>query len=228
MYTSVGIGITTNVFGSQVGAGGSPPPVFPNPINNEFSMLFDSAASSAFEVTDDVLAGLSSFSVSFWYNMTSIASDRPVIARWQVGPVVFLLYHDAPLGWRLLFTTSLGSGGTQSNLVATEKIWQYFGVSWDGATIKMYLKDFVGTDSTWSAASAPGGTIKPTETWRIGYDVTRSMDGYLDELAIWDTALSQSTFNGIFDCTVNNPGKVANLNETPEGAPLTWYRMGDN
>lgn len=54
------------------------------------------------------------------------------------------------------------------------------------------------------------------------------MDGYIDELAIWNTALPESTFDGIFQCTVDNPGQVANLNETPEGAPLAWWRMGDN
>ncbi len=228
MYTSVGIGITTNVFGSQVGAGGPVGPVFPNPIDNEFSMEFDSASSSAFSVTDEVLGGLSAFSISFWYNATSFTSDRPIVARWNIGPASFLLYHDNPNGWRVLFTTSLGSGGTQSTLIGTPNIWQYFGVSWDGNTIKMYLRDFVGTSSDWSAASSPGGTINATAPWRIGNDDTRSMDGYIDELAIWNSALPQSTFEGIFQCTVDNPGQVANLNETPEGAPLAWYRMGDN
>lgn len=229
MYTSVGIGITTNVFGSQVGAGGPPPPVFPNPINNEFSMEFDSADATYFEVTDEVLGGLSAFSISFWYNMTSIVSDRPIIAKWQVGPTNFLLYHDAPNGWRILFNTSAGAAGAQSTLVATPNIWQYLGVSWDGTNLNAYLRDFTGTSSDWTAVSAnPGGTVNPTAPWRIGHDVTRSMDGYLDELAIWNTALPKGTFEGIFQCTVDNPGKVANLNETPEGAPLAWYRMGDN
>jgi len=228
MYTSVGIGITTNVFGSQVGAG-SPGPVFPIPLNNEFSMEFDEAAASAFTVPAEVLGGLSAFSVSFWYNATDFTVDRPIIAKWQIGPAAFLLYHDAPNGWRVLIETSAGAAGAQSTLVGTAGIWQYLGVSWDGTTVKMYLRDFVGTNSNWSGASAnPGGTIDPTAPWRIGRDDTRSMDGYIDELAIWDSALPESTFDGIFDCTVDNPGQVANLNSAPEGAPVAWYRMGDN
>ena len=86
MYTSVGIGITTNVFGSQVGAGSPPPPVFPNPINNEFSMEFDAPEATYFEVTDEVLGGLSAFSISFWYNMTSIVSDRPCLLYTSPSP----------------------------------------------------------------------------------------------------------------------------------------------
>ena len=52
-------------------------------------------------------------------------------------------------------------------------------------------------------------------------------DGLADEVAIWNTVLSEDTIQAIYDITANNPGKVANLSETPEGAPAAWYRMGD-
>ena len=52
-------------------------------------------------------------------------------------------------------------------------------------------------------------------------------NGKIDEVAIWSTALSESTIQNIYDTTANNPGKVADLSETPEGAPTAWYRMGD-
>lgn len=52
-------------------------------------------------------------------------------------------------------------------------------------------------------------------------------DGLADEVAIWNQTLSETTAQAIYDTTVNNPGKVADLSETPEGAPAAWYRMGD-
>ena len=46
-------------------------------------------------------------------------------------------------------------------------------------------------------------------------------------MAVFSVALSESTIQAIYDTTANNPGKVADLSETPEGAPAAWYRMGD-
>ena len=49
----------------------------------------------------------------------------------------------------------------------------------------------------------------------------------IDEAAFFTKELSQQTIQAIYDATANNPGKVADLSETPEGVPYAWYRMGD-
>jgi hypothetical protein len=46
-------------------------------------------------------------------------------------------------------------------------------------------------------------------------------------VAIWNTALSEGTIEAIYNTTNDNPGKAADLTETPEGVPTAWYRMGD-
>ena len=51
--------------------------------------------------------------------------------------------------------------------------------------------------------------------------------GNIDEFAIFNTVLSANTIQAIYNTTANNPGKVADLTETPEGLPSAWYRMGD-
>jgi hypothetical protein len=56
---------------------------------------------------------------------------------------------------------------------------------------------------------------------------TEFWSGYIDEAATFTKALSANTIQAIYDATANNPGKVADLSETPEGAPEAWYRMGD-
>ena len=56
---------------------------------------------------------------------------------------------------------------------------------------------------------------------------TEFWSGYIDEAATFTKALSADTIQSIYDTTANNPGKVADLSETPEGAPEAWYRMGD-
>tara|TARA_R100000426_G_scaffold69390_1_gene48281 strand:- start:4687 stop:5481 length:795 start_codon:yes stop_codon:yes gene_type:complete len=52
-------------------------------------------------------------------------------------------------------------------------------------------------------------------------------DGYLDEVALYTQTLSAKTIEDIVEITTNQTGKVADLNDTPEGAPFAWYRMGD-
>ena len=56
----------------------------------------------------------------------------------------------------------------------------------------------------------------------IGY-----FDGYLDEVAFYTQTLSAKTIEDIVEITTNQTGKVADLNDTPEGVPFAWYRMGD-
>jgi sialidase-1 len=51
--------------------------------------------------------------------------------------------------------------------------------------------------------------------------------GHIDEVAVFASKLSEETIQAIYDTTANNPGKVADLSETPEGVPVAWYRMGD-
>lgn len=49
--------------------------------------------------------------------------------------------------------------------------------------------------------------------------------GSVDEFAIFESVLSEETIEKIYNTTNNNPGKVADLSETPEGAPTAWYRF---
>jgi len=53
----------------------------------------------------------------------------------------------------------------------------------------------------------------------------RAFPGYVDEVAVWNTALSEGTIEAIYNTTNDNPGKVADLSETPEGVPVAWYRF---
>ncbi len=49
--------------------------------------------------------------------------------------------------------------------------------------------------------------------------------GSMDEVAVWNSALSEGTIEAIYNTTNDNPGKVADLSETPEGVPVAWYRF---
>ena len=195
-------------------------------IDNSYSMKFDQASNSYFEITDEIFGGATAFTISVWCNSISYGADRPILAQWfGNNPGLFLLYHDAPSGWRVLFNTSAGQRSFQSSITGSPNVWQHLVCRWDGSEIKFFLNK-----TTTDTGSAVGGNMTNTNSLYIGADVglsTRDWHGNLDELAIWTTALSDETIEAIYDTTANNPGKVADLSETPEGQPTAWYRMGD-
>ena len=196
-------------------------------IDNNFSMLFDAAGDTYFTITDNIFGGATEFTIAFWYKGDSFSGDKTVLAKWT-GFSNIILYHKNATGWRILYGGTPNNGSLQSNIIATTNVWQHLVCKYDGSEIKFYLNGGASTDS----GSASATTINDFTDMNIGIDIggpssQRPWDGRLDELAIWTTALSDKTIQAIYDTTANNPGKVPDLSETPEGPPAAWYRMGD-
>lgn len=227
MFIGVGTSVPeiSNLPGSSRPGGGGGGAFEYTAIDNSFSMEFD-GAQSYFNITDEILGGATSFTISCWYYSDSFANDRTILGKWTgLSPTKILLYHDNPNGWRILFrTTSGGNKAFQSTLTGTTGVWQHLVCKFDGSDIKFYING-----STTESSTVGSATVENIGNMYIGADVgaNRYWDGNLDEFAIWTTALSDETVQAIYDTTANNPGKVADLSETPEGAPTAWYRMGD-
>lgn len=189
-------------------------------VNNVYSMEFD-GTNDYIHVNEDIFGGLTSLSVSFWYNLNSISADQAVIAKWTESPRSILLYHDAPNGWRLLID---GVASLQSTHVATINTWQHLAVTYEsGVGTSIYLNG-VGQSTTGGTGAVPTST-----NFNIGRDAlsgsfSRYLNGGLDELAIFNTSLTAQEVQSIYNAT--ETGKTADLNDltTP---PIKWYRMGD-
>ena len=202
-------------------------------IANNFAMEFSSADDTAVNVADDVFGGMTNFSISSWFKMSVNNHDQPLIARWQNTPSGILLYWDYTNGWRILFQTDTGQKAFQSSIqssgsgIPTVDTWYHLCVTYDGSNIKFYLNS-----STTDTGSTTAGTLNTITDWQIGRDgpsLNRIFDGDIDEVAIWNTALSASAVQEIYDATINNPGYSADLfklaNESQ--SPVFWNRMGD-
>jgi len=202
-------------------------------IANNFAMEFSSSDDTAVNVADDVFGGMTNFSISSWFKMSVNNHDQPLIARWQTAPSGILLYWDYANGWRILFQTDTGQKTFQSSIqssgsgIPTVDTWYHLCVTYDGSNIKFYLNS-----STTDTGSTTAGTLNTITDWQIGRDgpsLNRIFDGDIDEVAIWNTALSASAVQEIYDATINNPGYSANLfklaNESQ--SPVFWNRMGD-
>lgn len=202
-------------------------------IDNNFAMEFSSTGDTAVNVANDVFGGMTNFSISAWFRMSVNNHDQPIIAKWQTAPSGILLYWDYASGWRILFETDTGQKSFQSTVqssgsgVPTVDVWYHLCVTYDGSNIKFYLND--GTVN--ETGSTTAGTLNTITDWQIGRDgpsFNRIFDGDLDEIAIWNKALSQEDVQTIYNSTNDNPGKCANLFTGGLGSGLVfWNRMGD-
>jgi len=113
--------------------------------------------------------------------------------------------------------------------------WNHIAVTYDSNGAKMYLNggtpvvntsqtnpiaynlDFVSDNVTIGCAPAGGSTSSPTGP-------TQHFNGLIDEVGIFNTALTEAEVLAIYNAT--ETGKTADLNSltTP---PIAWYRIGD-
>jgi hypothetical protein len=201
-------------------------------INNDDAMSFN-GTDTYIGVDNYVFGGLTELTVSFWYNLNTISGDQAIVAKWAEAAGI-LLYHDNPNGWRFLLKLTNGSTSTlQSTFTATPNTWEHIAVTWKtGGKVKMYLN---GTNVE-ESSTAFSGTSVTLSDFNIGRDAltgvnTRYLNGKLDELAVWDSALSSCDVKGIYEGSIgSNAGKAANLldTNTTMPAPVYWNRMGDS
>ncbi len=226
-------------------------------IDNSYSMLFDSASGTVVNAGGADGSGIDlqwnkAFSSCAWvkiasgttgnicgkmdpatnngkgwklaYTSSSPTTDKRLqvqISRTQAGPVALR---------NALYMT------TTANDIPFDT-WTHVGFTYDGsqvaAGIKLYINGVEITNITDNSLSPPltadiVNTVDVGIGGLNGTSSTSTFNGYMDESAFWnEIVLSDKTFEAIYNATANNPGMVADLSQTPEGAPSAWYRMGD-
>ena len=224
MFIGVGtpIPVIANLPGSSRPGGGSTPAFEYTAIDNNFSMEFDGVASYYDLGTNSSLDIFGSdFSASLWFNTTDTGTADGLIQIGSFTNRVFAITKGNAAdkigfvfginNWRY----NIGSGLNDGN-------WHHVVLVRDTGTYTVYI-DKVPYTSFTSGTYNTGGY----NSIGRGLQSFRYFAGYLDEIALFNHAISANTVDAIYDATANNPGKVADLSETPGGAPIAWYRMGD-
>jgi hypothetical protein len=91
-------------------------------------------------------------------------------------------------------------------------------------SLSIYIDGSLDAQNTTSIPATIDNDPAPFQIGRGG-NGAYYMDGNIDEVAAWNSALSEGTIEAIYNTTNDNPGKAADLSETPEGAPTAWYRF---
>jgi hypothetical protein len=197
-------------------------------VDNVYSMAFD-GANNAFTIDNSTsYLNPAQITISLWFKPSSINDQSAIIS----SPNVFGLgYHTYAIGVNSVgnirlygLTTPGGAFSYDATTIGTLNLnqWNHVAMTFDQTEFVAYLNGS-------HVSSARTGVLNyqvPTGDVEIGRraGTTEDVIGSIDEVAIWDAALSSAEMSEIYNATA--AGKIADLNAlaTP---PIAWYRMGD-
>ena len=202
-------------------------------IANNYSMNFDSASSDYIDAGNDSSLnwGTGDGSVSCWFKTTqnvSGAVDLVINGGFSTGGKGYILYLDASekVGFYLDDNVSPTTPAQSSGSVADGNWKHVVGVRESGS-IKLYLNGSLVSTQTDST-----GNIDSTDNLIIGAGTNASsgaignfFDGLIDEVAIWNTALTSTQVSEIYNATGTNLTK--DLTTVSGSNLIYWNRMGD-
>ena len=198
-----------------------------NYYSNEFDGVDDVVAAST--LADLGITG-DTFSVSFWMKhpgslgnySTFLGATRN--ASWNNGFAVMYVNTGSPPANQLRFWINgwNAAGYAYADLTTTEaNSWIHVACVYDGTNTKVYKNGSVGTNGSRTGDIVYEYLGTPF-TFMIGRAETATSYDFadnVDEVAVWNTALSASDIT-----TIYNSGTPADLSSL---SPTAWWRMGD-
>lgn len=202
--------------------------------------------------TEHIAAGYNGLpnhvTVSLWARSTSTSWPRILIERvdpvWSRSPFAIDWNGGAPYAsCRVESTSSAYNGVNLSTTGLTNTIndgeWHHIVLRFNGVKLSLYidgeekssklLSTVTGaTGNLWPAGNPNSGVDTSGTVIGKGYHSTQaSFQGDMDEVAIWETAITEEAIEEIYNKGLLN--KSANLNKLQNEStlPVAWYRMGD-
>ena len=161
------------------------------------------------------LNGLSAFSVSLWYN-TSVSNGGLIAGGASTNNSFWLSRYSSSL---LYFNVRNGTATyISASVTNADNVWHHIVGVANGANSKLYLNGSVAGSGTLPSLSSTGAN-----NLAIGYIPPLSgvyCSGLIDEVAIFNSALSASDITAIYNSGV--PDDLTSY------SPVGWWRMGDN
>jgi len=228
-----------NTIGSNAArGGGSTPPFEYTAIDNNYSMTFNGVDNLismgnvlAFDYNEP-------FTISAWINLEAFTYSFAGVVSKQEASGNYRGYHfdinETSGVYNLRFslnhalTNRLRIQGT-TDLIGLG--WTHIACTYDGSAdvsgVKLYVNgNLESLDPGWTLNTLGSNTTLSSASFNLGSrSGSRFFKGNIDEVSVFNTVLSEEIIEAIYNTTNDNPGKVADLSETPEGAPLAWYRF---
>ena len=193
------------------------------------SLLFDNKSFYFSGVDEEIttnanytmLDNSSYFSISVWVKLPDITNTQRIV--YLVGGVRLFLYVrtngkiDASLNSSSYYVRSNSGAITQGN-------WHHIVWTYDGTQTR-YNRYGLYVDGVSNISSDAGSTSSSLSTFtsplNIGRVTTTFLEAFIDEYAVWNSALTPTEVLEIY-----NSGTASDLNNLPSGTanPQNWWR----
>ena len=202
-------------------------------VNNVYSMEFDTLIDESVSAGNTLTNGFSQLSISFWANFASVPTNRVLglASKDDTNQRSFDFRYIQNTGVNFLVSTDgVNNGQTayypKASISAGQ--WYHFVGVYDGSNVLLYVNGAL-FDGTSTLTGSLQNTTSEFFIGKRGFGTTNTgFDGKLDEVAVFNTALTELEVKKIYYATedVSGVSKTADLNDltTP---PVKWYRMGD-
>ena len=192
---------------------------------NTYSVNFDGTNDYMDLGTSSSLNPSSALTISAWiYINGSGTGSLPTIYNSSktsngISGGIALAYTSNKIRFYLDTTGSSGWVYAESNSTISTGQWYHLVGTWDGSTVTLYV-DGTAQSKTVSASTIGYNTGSPAY---IGRYSTNYFQGLIDEVALFDSALSSTDRAALRDTSGSNPvpADITSL------SPLGWWRMGD-
>ena len=190
------------------------------PYTNQYSVKLDGSDDYVdISGVSSSLNSASAFTISLWYK--SSQTGKGLIGGGTSSTNAFWIYRTSTS--RLLFnvrngaSTFLYADGSNPN-----NVWNHVVAIANGSSSSVYINGSQVVTGTLPSLSSTGanntaiGYIPPLNSYYI--------NAYIDEVGIWDSALSASDVAALRDTSGSDPvpADISSL------SPIGWWRMGDN
>ena len=214
------------VNGLVVGSGSPPTP----PFANTKSTLFDGVNDYVDCGSASYLNGLTEFSISVWFNLSTAANNKCILADWNYNSSPFGHFALGTTGttgtafklqWFIKATSDIGNNYTTTQAaICTEATWHNVVATFNAAALKIYVDGVEAPNQT--AGTIPTALTTQDGNLNIGMfsGLGRNWGGGIDEVSIYDYALTPAEALAIGGTVPTDLSILA----TP---PTNWWRMGD-
>ena len=202
-------------------------------IANNYSMNFDSASSDYIDAGQtNFITSTNPFTISLWFNADSLNNGSLIYLKNDLTRAFFIqVLSTGNVNFRSRYSGIWIPGKTASGTISTGS-WIHYVLVYNGsgaATLSNFTAFLNGSQSTLEAGSTSshqytnsGNFIGRSAISGVGNNY---FDGKIDEVAIWNTALTSTQIQSIYDAKGTNLTKDLS---TVAGGPVYWNRMGDN
>ena len=199
-------------------------------IANNYSMNFDGSSGEGVIVNNFTeLNGVNEFSVSAWVKAASgpQADNYAVILQNDQTYVQFGISQNSTANQLNFLIRNSGNSGYGILAGPTNFFngsWRHIVCTYDGSTMKFYVDN--GTPLTNSYSITLPTYSNPTLRIGRGNSIYPNLfNGQIDEVAIWNTALTSTQVSEIYNATDTNLTK--DLTTVSGSNLIYWNRMGD-